>query len=131
MRKIDFGYNTPESEAEIVDMEKLQEAESIFEQQEEQDEYNELNIICFTFEDGLVPRKDGKLASPVQFEKAFKGNDKVFTTKNTNGFNVFIGTSRDDLYGLGYIIMNTAEFIQENPDGLYDIWVSLLEEVKD
>lgn len=130
MRKIDFGYNTPESEAEVVDMEKLVESESIYEQMEDEEEYTDLNIICFTFEDGMVARKDGKLASPKQFEAVFSNNERIFTTSNLNGYNVFIATSRDDLHKLGYIIMNTAEFIQENPDGLYDIWVELLAELK-
>lgn len=132
MRKIKLNYDKEADQAlaEITDMEKLLEGESIFEQQEEQEEYTDATIISFTFEDGMVPRKDGKLASPKQFETAFIGNEKLFTTKNSNGYNVFIATQRDDLHPLGYIIMNTFEFIQENPDGLYDTWVELLNEVK-
>lgn len=130
MRKIQLGYVSEESEKEIADMEKLLEGESIHEQTEEQEEYNETNIVSFTFEDGMVPRRDGKVGTAEAFDKVFVNNDKIMTTRNVHGFNVFLATSRDDLHRLGYIIMNTAEFIQENPDGLYDIWVSLLDEVK-
>lgn len=131
MRKIKLGSNDDnQALTEIAEMQKLLDAELVFEQQEEQEEYSDLTIISFTFEDGLVPRKDGKTASTVQFETAFLGNERIFTTMNQNGYNVFIATERDDLHPLGYIIMNTSEFIEENPDGLYDIWIELLEEVK-
>ena len=131
MRKITLAYNDESilAEAEVTDMEKLLEKEQIFESQEDNEEYAEVFIISFTFEDGLIPKRDGSVGSPVQFEKAFGKNDRVMTTKNINGFNVFIATVRDDLYPMGYIIMNSRDFIDENPDGLYDDWVGLLNEV--
>ena len=131
MRKIRLAYNDEFAlaEAEVTDMEKYLEKEPIFEAQEEQDTYAEVFITSFTFEDGLLPKRDGTLGSPVQFEKAYGKNDRVMTTKNVNGYNVFIATTRTDLYPMGYIIMNTREFIEENPDGLYDDWVGLLNEV--
>jgi len=118
------------AETEVMDMEKILEKESIFEDQEDQEEYSPLNIVSFTFEDGLLPKKNRILGSPAQFEKAFGENERVLTTKNINGYNVFIATEREDLYPLGYIIMNTKEFMEENPDGLYDIWIELLDEIK-
>lgn len=132
MRKIQLNYEKESqlAEAEIVDMEKLLEGESIFEAQEDAEDYTDLAIICFTFEDGMVPKSNRTVGTSKQFETAFLGSERLFTTKNINGYNVFISTERDDLYPLGYIIMNTAEFIRENPDGLYDVWVSLLNEVK-
>jgi hypothetical protein len=131
MRKIRLGSNDDDlAITEIAEMEKLLAGEAVFEQQEEQEEYTDLNIITFTFEDGMVPRKDERVATPRQFETAFLGNERLFTSKNQDGYHVYVATSRDDLHELGYIIMNTAEFIQENPDGLYDIWCELLDEVK-
>jgi hypothetical protein len=132
MRKIKLEYDKEQvlAETEIADMEKILEGESIYIQEEEAQEYSERVIVSFTFEDGMVPRKDGIVASSAQFIMAMGENERVFTTKNQNGFNVFLATSRDDLHPLGYIVMNTTEFIQENPDGLYDIWCELLDEVK-
>ncbi len=131
MRKITLAYNDEAilAEAEITDMEKLQEKESIFEAEEEKQDYEQVFIVSFTFEDGMIPKRNGTLGSPAQFEKVFSKNDQVMTTKNMNGYNVFISTTRDDLYPLGYIIMNSRDFIIENPDGLYDDWVGLLNEV--
>lgn len=132
MRKIKLNYDSEAilAEAEVVDMEKLLEGESIYEQQEDQEEYSDLTIISFTFEDGLIPKKDGSVGTPKMFESVFKGNDSVFTTKNQNGYNVFIATAMEGLHPMGYIIMNSREFIEENPDGLYDIWCKLLDEIK-
>lgn len=134
MRSININpkskYYTEESEREIVDMEKLLEHESVYEQMEEQEEYAPVNIICFTFEDGTIPKRDGSLGTPEMFEKIFAGNDKVFTTKNETGYHVFIATERDDLYQFGYVIMNSREFTFENPDGLYDIWKELLTDLQ-
>ena len=118
-----------EGNAEITDMEKLLEGESIHEATEEQDEYTDLTIIPFTFEDGMLPRRDGKVGSLEQFEKVFSKNERVMANKNMHGLNVFIATKRTDLFSVGYVIMNTAEFIRENPDSLYDIWVELLNEI--
>lgn len=134
MRTLNLNLNNEDdlSIAEVTDMQKLLEKESIFEEMDEKEaeQYNDVRIICFTFEDGLIPKRDGSVGSPSQFEKAFANNDKVLTSKNANGYNIFIATIRDDLYPLGYIIMNTPEFIRENPDGLYTIFLELLEEVK-
>lgn len=134
MRSININpkssYFTEESEREIVDLEKRLEGESIYEQLEEQEEYNPVNIIVFTFEDGTIPKSDGSLGTPAMFEKVFAGNDRVFTTKNETGYHVFIATEREDLYKFGYVIMNSREFTFENPDGLFDIWVSLLKELQ-
>lgn len=132
MRKLQLNYEKegPLAEAEIVDMEKLLEGESIYEQQEDEEDYSDLFIVCFTFEDGMVPKSNKTVGTSKQFETAFLGSERLFTTKNQDGYNVYVATKREDLYPLGYIIMNTAEFIRENPEGLYDIWVSLLKEVK-
>lgn len=132
MRKISFQIKEEQyaERAEITDMEKLLESESIHEAAEEADEYTDYNIICFTFEDGMIPKKNGKIGTQEQFDAAFKGNSRVMSNKNVHGVNVFISTERDDLYNLGYIIMNTKEFIKENPDGLFDDWVGLLDEVR-
>lgn len=126
---LNTNYITEESEREITDLEKMLEGESIYEQMEEQEEYNPVNIIVFTFEDGTIPKRDGSLGTPEMFEKVFGSNDRVFTTKNETGYHVFIATKRDDLYNFGYIIMNSREFTIENPDGLFDIWVELLNEL--
>ena len=132
MRNLSKAFNTglDEGIGEVNDMEKLLEGESIHEATEEGEEYTDRIIIPFTFEDGMLPRRDGKIGSMEQFEKAFIGNDRVFCTKNIHGLNVFIATERQDLFSVGYVIMNTKEFILENPDGLYDIWVELLNEIK-
>jgi hypothetical protein len=131
MKKINLAYDDEKilAEAEINNMETILKNEAIFEAEEDQENYAEVFIISFTFEDGLLPKRDGTLGSPEQFEAKFGENEKVFTTKNINGYNVFIATVRDDLHPMGYIIMNTSEFIEENPDGLFDIWVELLNEI--
>jgi len=118
-----------EAVAEINDMEKLVEAESIHEDEEEKEEYSSKFIASFTFEDGMLPKRDGTVGTREQFEAAFGKNGKVFTVMNIHGYSVLIATERDDLYNLGFIIMNTKDFIAENPDGLYDDWVGLLNEV--
>ena len=131
MRKLNFGTNelVDEGNAEITDMEKLLEGESIHEGVEEEEDYSGLSIIPFTFEDGMLSRRDGKIGSLEQFDKVFEDNERVLTLKNIHGLNVFISTKRDDLFSVGYVIMNTAEFIRENPDNLYSIWVELLNEI--
>lgn len=132
MRNINLNYTNEAilAETEISDMEKFLEKESIFEQQEEQEEYSGMNIVCWTFEDGYVAGRDQELRTPEQFRKFFEGNERVLTSSNVNGFNIFVATTRSDLYALGYVIMDTKEFMEENPDGLYDTWIELLDELK-
>lgn len=133
MRKLQL-FQKPKDDyqelAEVADMERLLEGESIFEAQEEQDDYTNMSIICFTFEDGMIPKRDGSIGTQEMIETSLGGNDRFMCNKNINGVNVFIATERDDLHKLGYVIMNTREFIRENPDGLFDDWVGLLNEIK-
>ena len=130
MKKISL-FEEDESQAleEIMQMDKLLEDTSQFEAMEEQEEYTSYLIVSFTFEDGTIPKRDGSLGSLEDFQKAFRKNDRVLSNKNINGVNIYIATEREDLHKMGYIVMNSREFILENPDSLYDDWVGLLNEV--
>jgi len=79
------------------------------------------NVITFTFFDMLLPDEEGSLLEVDEFLKKYP---KISLQQTQNGIQVIFTKQVDET--VFYTIDDTENFINENPEGTYTLYIKLL-----
>lgn len=84
-------------------------------------------VICFTFNQGLLPDKNGKIINWKQFENKYCNEKTLYFEGNNQGVTL-VFHSKKNIKNINNHIPDIEEFINKNPEGLYSQFQILLKE---
>ncbi len=91
-----------------------------------EEQKNDKDVITFTFKDGNIPIDD-KLIDFDEFNEMIKSNDNIHFDTSYNGPTYTFTTEGDTKF---VMVPSTLEFIEDDPEGLYSQFKSLLKKNK-
>lgn len=91
-----------------------------------EEQKNDKDVITFTFKDGNIPIDD-ELVDFDEFNEMIKSNDNIHFDTSYNGPTYTFTTEGDTKF---VMVPSTLEFIEEDPEGLYSQFKSLLKKNK-
>lgn len=91
-----------------------------------EEQQNDKDVITFTFKDGNIPIDD-KLIDFDEFNEMIKSNDNIHFDTSYNGPTYTFTTEGDTKF---VMVPSTLEFMEEDPEGLYSQFKSLLKKNK-
>lgn len=85
-------------------------------------------VICFTFNQGLIPDIKGKIIDWKTFEKRYCNEETIYFEGNNQGVTL-VFHSKKNMENSNIHIPNTFDFVKENPKGLYSQFEILMKEL--